>query len=98
MYVEAEISGRKARDVAVLPRAALHGRNRIWVVDSGDRLRFRDVELLRSTREKIIVRSGLSEGERVCLSPLEAVTDGMRVRILDENQEAENTVAEGRES
>ncbi len=31
----------------------------------------------------MIVRSGLSEGDRVLLSPLEAVTDGMRVRTLD---------------
>ena len=30
--------------------------------------------------EEIYVRGGLEEGERVCLSPLEAVTDGMQVR------------------
>jgi RND family efflux transporter MFP subunit len=80
MFVNAEIEGKNAKDVAVLPRAALHGTNRVWVVDQDDRLRFREVELLRTTRTEIVIRSGLEAGERICLSPLEAVTDGMQVR------------------
>ena len=50
------------------------------VVDGDERLRFRDVEVLRVTDRDVIVRAGLSAGERVCLTPLAAVTDGMRVR------------------
>ena len=50
------------------------------VITPEDRLEFRDVDLLRTTRDEIYVRSGLEEGERVCLSALEAVTDGMQVR------------------
>ena len=57
------------------------------MVDDDDRLRFREVNLLRVTREEIFVRGGLTVGERVCLSPLEAVTDGMKVRT--EGNEAE---------
>ena len=55
-------------------------KRRILVVDDDNRLRFRDVDLLRVTREEIFVQGGLAAGERVCLSPLEAVTDGMKVR------------------
>jgi hypothetical protein len=83
MFVEAEIEGRVATNVAVLPRAALRGTNQVLVVDAADRLRFREVDVLRSTDEDIVVRSGLEEGERVCISPLEAVTDGMKVRTSD---------------
>jgi RND family efflux transporter MFP subunit len=80
LYVEAEIQGVTARDVAVLPRSALRGRSQVLVITPDDRLEFRNVDLLRTTREEIYVRDGLREGERVCLSPLEAVTDGMKVR------------------
>lgn len=80
LYVEAEIEGTTAESVAVLPRAALRGRSQVLVVTPDDRLEFRDVDLLRTTREQIFVRGGLEEGERVCLSPLEAVTNGMKVR------------------
>jgi RND family efflux transporter MFP subunit len=80
LFVEAEIEGVKAENVVVLPRSALRDNDRVLVVDDDNRLRFRDVDLLRVTREEIFVQGGLAAGERVCLSPLEAVTDGMKVR------------------
>ena len=94
LYVEAEIEGITAEAVAVLPRSALRGRDQVLVVTPEDRLEFRDVDLLRTTREEIYVRSGLKAGERVCLSPLEAVTDGMQVRTSSSDREADGT-AEG---
>jgi hypothetical protein len=89
LYVEAEIEGMTAEDVAVLPRAALRGRNQVLVVTPESRLEFRDVDLLRTTRESIYVRGGLADGERVCLSPLEAVTDGMQVRTVSAEADEE---------
>lgn len=80
LYVEAEILGRVARQVAVLPRLALHGENQLLVVSDDDRLHFRTVEILRMTGDELIVSAGLQAGERICLSPLAAVTEGMRVR------------------
>ena len=94
LFVEAEIEGHLARDVVILPRAALRGESQVLVVDEEDRLRFRDVDILRVTRKEIVVRGGLSAGERVCLSPLEAVTDGMKVRT----EEREMTSADGGQS
>jgi len=91
LYVEAEIEGITAEGVAVLPRSALRGRSQVLVVTPEDRLEFRDVDLLRTTREEIYVRGGLKAGERVCLSRLEAVTDGMRVRTSTSESEASGT-------
>ena len=56
MYVEAEIAGRTARDVAVVPRAALRGRDRVLVVDAQDRLSFREIDILRATTDAIYVQ------------------------------------------
>ena len=81
MYVRAEIVGRDAEDVIVLPRSALRGRDEVMVVDADERIRFREVDVLRATTEEVLVRDGLAPGERVCLTQMEAVTDGMQVRI-----------------
>ena len=78
-----------------LPRAALRGENRVWVVDQEDRLRFREVEVLRATRKQILVRAGLEAGERVCLSLLEVVSDGMKVRILGAEESTRLATDEG---
>ena len=84
LYVDARIQGRVARQVAVLSRSALRGENQVLVVSDEDRLHFRTVEILRKTQDDVIVSSGLDAGERVCLSPLAVVTEGMRVRTTAE--------------
>ena len=83
LYVEAEIVGRTVENVAVLPRSAIRDGDVVLVVDDDDRLRLRRVEVLRRSADRAIVRGGLANGERICLSPLVAVTDGMRVRTAE---------------
>jgi RND family efflux transporter MFP subunit len=80
LFVEAEILGRTVEDVVVLPRTALRAGDRVLVVDGEDRLRFRDVRVLRTDRETAVIADGLAAGEVVCLSAVEAVVDGMKVR------------------
>lgn len=81
LFVDAEIEGRRLEDAFVLPRDALRAGDRLFVVDDEGRIRFRDVELLRATRDHIVVRDGLVAGDRVCTSALEAAIDGMAVRV-----------------
>ena len=83
LFVEAEILGRRAEGVTVLPAEALRGGSRVLVVDDAGSLRFRDVEVLREGRSEVVISSGLSAGERVCVSPLEAAVDGMAVRTME---------------
>lgn len=83
MFIEAEILGKRYPDVAVLPRTAMHGENRIAVIDDENRLRFRRVEILRIASDQVYVQSGIEAGERVCLSALETQVDGMEVRVLE---------------
>tara|TARA_A100001037_G_scaffold265144_1_gene256427 strand:- start:183 stop:1361 length:1179 start_codon:yes stop_codon:yes gene_type:complete len=79
LYVEADIGGRLVENAVILPRAALRGTDQVLVVED-ERLRYRDVTVLRADSEHIVITSGLQAGERVCISPLDTVVDGMRVR------------------
>ena len=88
MFVEAEIQGRWARNVVFLPRTALRAGDQVLVVDEESRMRFRPVEILRAETDRVIVRSGLKEGERVCDSILEAAVDGMKVRTVEQESDA----------
>ena len=83
MYVEAEIGGRTARDVAVLPRETLRGRDQMLVVTPDDLLSFRTVDVLRTSTESVVVQSGLQAGELVVISPLDTPADGMLVQLTD---------------
>ncbi len=81
LFVEAEIHGKQVDDVVVLPRSALRGANQVFVIDSNNRLRFRDVEVLRIVADQVYIKGGLKPGEHVCISALENALDGMSVRV-----------------
>ncbi len=84
LFARVEIEGRTLEKAALLPRSALRPGGRIWVVDDDQRLRFRTVQVARVAREGVLLEAGLENGERVIVSQLKAVTDGMKVRPLDE--------------
>lgn len=88
LFVRARIAGRLVRGVVLLPRAALRSESRVFVVDEEDRLRFRDVEVLRTDGETVVIERGLEDGELVCLSPLEIPVDGMKIRLERPSPEA----------
>jgi RND family efflux transporter MFP subunit len=84
LFVHADISGRMANDVVVLPRAALRNEGQVLVVDPENRLRYRNVELLRFEEDSVIIQGGLKAGEIVNLSPIQTAIDGMRVKPLSQ--------------
>ena len=86
LFVEAEIAGRTAAGVFVIPRAALRDRDQVLIVDADDRLRLRDVAVLRAEDERVVLSGGLAAGERVCVSPLATVVDGMKVRTVPDDE------------
>ncbi len=96
MFVAAEIIGRRVEDVAVIPRSALRGDERILIIDKDNKLHFRTVEVLRADFEAVIISSGLNEGERICISPLGAVVDGMEVRVVKEAVKNPSSLNESR--
>ncbi len=84
LFVSVEIQGRTIPDIAIIPRRALRQGNVVWVVDTDDRLYFRKVWVARIEGESVQVRSGLKNGDRVAISSLRTVTNGMAVRPIME--------------
>ena len=83
LFVEAEIEGREIEDLFVLPPGAVRRGRDVLVVDADDRLHVRPVDVLRSERERTLVRGGIQAGERVIVTPIEVVTEGMAVRVVE---------------
>jgi RND family efflux transporter MFP subunit len=83
LFVEAEIQGPLVKGVIRLPRSAMRDTEQVLVVDEDNRLRFRQVKVLRIEHDEVVIRAGLEDGERVCVSPLQTVVDGMRVQAVE---------------
>ena len=89
LFVEAEITGRTVDDVFQLPRSALRNKDQMLIVDSGNRMRQRQVEVLRTDYSSVYISAGLEEGDRVCISPLETFVDGLLVEVVGESTSAD---------
>ncbi|MCP4036227.1 MAG: efflux RND transporter periplasmic adaptor subunit [bacterium] len=86
LFVQAEIEGPLADNVLVIPRYAMRDGHSILVVDREDRLRIREVDVLRIDGEQALIRSTLGPGERICVSPIQIVVDGMHVLPVPDDE------------
>jgi multidrug efflux system membrane fusion protein len=82
MFVGATIEGVFLEDVFVLPRTALRDDSQVYVLDDEDKLHFVDATVVRTERERVVLRTQLPAGTRFVVSPLEIATDGMQVTDL----------------
>ena len=82
-FVNAEIEGITLENAFQLPRSALRQDNQVLVVDEESRLRFREVSIARYEQDRILIQSGLKEGDIVNISPIQAVVDGMEVSVTE---------------
>ena len=83
LFLKAEITGVTIENTALIPRSAIREGDRVLVIDIDNTLHFRKVEVLRYENEHAVVTSGLTAGEKICLSPLPYVVDGMPVTLVD---------------
>jgi RND family efflux transporter MFP subunit len=89
-FVEAQIEGRRLRDVFVLPRETLRGDGELLLVDADGRLERRRVEVLWRTETQVVVGAGLAADERVVLTPLPFAAEGAPVEVVAEKNAAES--------
>ncbi|MEP1594368.1 MAG: efflux RND transporter periplasmic adaptor subunit [Halieaceae bacterium] len=81
-FVNARIEGKSLADLVTLPRHVLRAGNNLWVIDSDDRLRNREVAVLRVGGEVVYVEAGLEDGDRVSLTNVDVSLNGADVSVL----------------
>ena len=80
MFVEVHLQGEELADVIAVPRGALHDNDTLWIVDDGNRLHIRAVDILRRERDEVLIRSGLDASEKIVLTNLSGAAEGMLLR------------------
>lgn len=78
-FVEASIGGKLLDNLVTVPRHILRTGKQLWVVDASNRLRNREVSLLRSEGGLAYVYSGLEEGEKISLAPVPYALPGTEI-------------------
>ena len=50
-------------------------------MDSDSKVSFREVVVIRTERDRVIIRDGIIEGERIATTPIPNVINGMEVNV-----------------
>ena len=79
LFVEAEINGKQLEDVFMIPNSALTPNDELLVLNQDDTLEIRKVKIVTKMKNHILVKEGMKAGERVVVSKLSIVTNGMLV-------------------
>jgi RND family efflux transporter MFP subunit len=84
-FVRAEIQGLRVDNVVVLPRSVLRPDNTILVANRERRLEIRQVDVLRAEPQVVYISSGISEGDQIITTSMDAPISGTLLKINDES-------------
>jgi len=82
MFVTIKIKGKEVNRAYVLPRYVVYPGDVVYTLKD-DQLKIKDVGILRSYKDSVIVNEGLSEDDQIISTPLSGVVDGMSVRLKE---------------
>lgn len=88
-FVNANISGKELSDIVVIPRDALHGASKLYLVDADNKLHIQEINILRNDANYVYSRDSFSEEHRLVTTQMETPVEGMAVRIVGEEEVAE---------
>jgi RND family efflux transporter MFP subunit len=82
-FARVHVESGKVDDLLTLPYAALqyrYGVNRVFLI-AGDRLSLRELEVGERLGDRIEIASGVKEGDRVAVTDVDTLDDGMPVTV-----------------
>jgi len=92
-FVRAEIKGRRADDVVILPRAALQADDTVLIANADRELEIRPVTVARAEPREVYISAGIADGELVVTTPLDVPIPGTRLAIRGEEPAPQPEVA-----
>lgn len=82
-YVDVALQGRPLTGTVAVPRQAVADERLVWVVDSEQTLRRRELEVVYTDAAVVVARGGLADGEQVVTTPLAMAIEGMKVSLAE---------------
>jgi RND family efflux transporter MFP subunit len=80
-FVNVVIEGVKVRNIIAMPRAVLRDGSNIWIMNKSDELEIRKVEIVWGGPNRVFIRDGIQDGERIVVSDLATPVSGTRLRV-----------------
>lgn len=84
LFVSASVEGRSLTDVLAIPAAGLRAGGRVFIMNDENLLEVRSVRVAHATSEMAYLSNGVSEGDRVIVSPIRNPVPGMALSAIQD--------------
>lgn len=84
LFVSANVEGRSLADVLAIPAAGLRAGGRVFIMNDEDLLEVRSVRVAHATNEIAYLSGGISEGDRIIVSPIRNPVPGMALSAIQD--------------
>jgi len=90
-YVKAEIEGILLKSAVAIKRSHIHNSDTLWLFSEENTLIPRKIDITFKNREYVFISSGVSEGEKIIISPLSAPVRGTSVKLWQEKSSSDDS-------
>ncbi|MGB1263855.1 MAG: efflux RND transporter periplasmic adaptor subunit [Cognaticolwellia sp.] len=94
-FVNAKIAGKEIQDIVTIPRSALHGANKLYLIDQDNKLHIQEIDVLRNDADYVYSHDQIASEFRLITTQMEAPVEGMVLRVVGEGkaeQQAEKKI------
>jgi RND family efflux transporter MFP subunit len=84
-FVRADIQGLRVDNVVLLPRSVLRPDDTVLVANREQKLEIRQVEVLRAEPQSVYISKGISDGEQIITTAMDAPISGTLLKINGES-------------
>jgi RND family efflux transporter MFP subunit len=89
-FVKLKLTGPTI-NVFIIPISAFREQDTILVLDQENRLNLREVKSVKRNGQEAWVVGGIEEGDLVCVTPMDIIAEGMRVKVSSTTSELNDT-------
>lgn len=83
-FINANIAGKTIENIVAIPRSALHGADKVYLIDSDNKLHIQTIDVLRNDDESVYSHDSFEIGYRLVTTQLETPVEGMTLRVAGE--------------
>ena len=94
LFVNASIEGRQIDNALVVPRTALRGTSKVFVVNKNGKMSIRTVKVVSSNKERAVLTAGITPEDKVITSPVRAPAEGLKVETVERTASASTAKGE----
>lgn len=94
-FVQVKVPDRTYQSVVQLPPTALHGEDRVYVINAENRLDIRTVQVVSRDGGAVYIGAGLEDGDKVVTTRFQEIGPGLKVSIRGEATSPEGAGSTG---